>query len=179
MLGKAVPASDETASLLVQVNGIARRTHVSFQNIALSAEGEGAEEAAPAPSGSGAQVSATEATASLLPLGATVGPAGLAVMPYTLTFSGSFFEIADFIKRLDAMVKTENEKVTVEGRLVTIGSFTLSSEETEGKSGELSASFAVTTYLTPPGEGLTAGASPAAPTELSATPAATTTGGAP
>ena len=179
VLGKAVPANDETASLLVQVNGIARRTHVSFQNIALSGEGEGAEEAAPAPSSAGAPVSATEATASLVPLGATVGPAGLEVMPYTLTFSGSFFEIADFIKRLDAMVKTRNERVTVEGRLITIGSFTLSSEETEGKSGELSASFAVTTYLTPPGEGLSAGASPAAPSGLSATPAATTTGGAP
>lgn len=179
VLGKAVPAGDETASLLVQVNGLANRAHVQFKDLQLKSEGSGeAPAAAPSPVGG----SATEAAASLLPLGATIGPAGLAVMPYTLTFEGSFFQIADFIESLDAMVKTQNEKVTVNGRLVTIGGFTLApgeGEEDGGPSSTLTATFDVTTYLTPPGQGLTAGASPTSPIELSATPAATTTGGAP
>jgi Tfp pilus assembly protein PilO len=181
VLGKAVPAGDETASLLVQVNGLADRAHVRFKDLQLSAEGSG-EAPLAAPSAAGAPVSATEAAASLLPLGATIGPAGLAVMPYTLTFEGSFFQIADFIESLDAMVKTQNEKVTVDGRLITIGGFTLApgeDKESGAPSSALTATFNVTTYLTPPGQGLTAGASPTSPSELSATPAATTTGGAP
>ena len=179
VLGKAVPANDETASLLVQLNGIAKRARVAFKDIQLGSEG-GSSEATPsaAPSSSGgAPMSATEATASLLPLGATIGTAGLAVMPYSLTFDGNFFQIADFIKGLDATVKTHNGDVTVDGRLITIDSFSLTAGE--GASQSLTASFTVTTYLTPPGEGLTAGASPESPSGLSATPAATTTGGAP
>jgi Tfp pilus assembly protein PilO len=181
VLGKAVPANDETASLLVQVDGIARHARVQFKDLQLESS-SGSAEAAPPPSTAGAPISATEASASLLPLGATVGPAGLAAMPYTLTFEGSFFQIADFIEGLDAMVKTQNEKVAVSGRLITIGSFTLSSGEGDSKGGPstaLVATFKVMTYLTPPGQGLTAGASPTSPSEPSATPASTTTGGAP
>lgn len=185
VLGKAVPADDETASLLVQLTGLAERARVEFSDISLNSEGAGAEEATAATASSaGAPVSATEAAASLLPLGATIGPAGLAVMPYTLTFSGNFFQIADFLESLDAMVESHNERVSVKGRLVTINSFSLSGGESEsgGKSGSgaLTASFSVTTYLTPPGQGATAGASPSSPLEeASATPASTTTGGAP
>ena len=183
VLGKAVPASDETASLLVQLTGVAERAGVEFSSIALSAEGGGGEEAPPAPAGEVA--SATEAEASLLPLGAAVGSAGLAVMPYTLTFNGSFFEVADFVKGLDAMVKSHNEGVAVKGRLVTVNSFSLATGESSepgepsGGGGALTATFSVTTYLTPPDQGLTAGASPVGPESSTATPAATTTGGAP
>jgi len=187
VLGKAVPASDETASLLVQLTGVAERTGVQFSSIALSSEGGGGgeEEAAAPASSSGEPISATEAAASLLPLGATIGPAGLAIMPYTLTFNGNFFQIADFLKGLDAMVKSHDEGVAVKGRLVTVNSFSLasgeSSEPGEPKSGagSLTATFSVTTYLTPPSQGITAGASPAGPEASAATPASTTTGGAP
>ncbi len=179
VLGKAVPAGDETASLLVQMSGIAKHSKVRFQDISLSSEG-GAGEEAPALAPTGAEVSPTEAAASLLPLGATIGSAGLAVMPYTLTFEGTFFQIANFIKGLDSLVKTHDEAVRVDGRLITIGSFTLGSGEGEAAgSNVLTATFQVTTYLTPPGEGVTAGATGESPAELSATPAAVTTGGAP
>jgi Tfp pilus assembly protein PilO len=187
VLGKAVPATDETASLLVQLNGVADRAGVEFQSLSLSSEGGGSEEAAPAPASvSGEPVSATEAAAALLPLGASIGPAGLAVMPYSLTFVGDFFQIADFIHGLDSLVKSNNEDVAVSGRLVTINKFTLTPEGDEagkggggGASPVLIASFSVTTFVTPPGQGTAAGASPSSPSEASATPASTTTGGAP
>src|SRR4051794_26151733 len=77
VLGKAVPASDETASLLVQVSGIAKRTNVQFKDISLSSQEGGGEAPAAAPAtADGTPVSPTEAEASLLPLGATIGPAG-------------------------------------------------------------------------------------------------------
>jgi Tfp pilus assembly protein PilO len=180
VLGKAVPGDDDTASLIVQLNGIARHAKVDFRNITLT-PGEGGEEAAPtspAPAEESTPVSATEVAASTMPLGATIGPAGLGVMPYTLTFDGDFFHIADFIKGLDSLVKTENERVSVTGRLFTIDAFSLAAASAAGFP-QLEATFTVTTYLTPPGEGVTAGATPASPAPATSTPAATTTGGTP
>jgi Tfp pilus assembly protein PilO len=179
VLGKAVPGNDETASLLVQVSGIAERAGVEFQDIALESSGAsgGGEVAAPLSGPSGTPVSATEAAAALMPLGASIGPAGLAVMPYTLTFNGSFFKMADFIKGLDSLVESHDEEVAVDGRLVTIDGFSL----TAGENGfpALKATFSITTYLTPPSQGTTAEASPSSSPEAAATPASTTTGGAP
>lgn len=179
VLGKAVPSDDETPSLLVQVNHIANRAGVRFQTLKLEAAASGeAETGSPLSTSGGETVSATEASASLLPLGAAIGPAGLAVMPYSLTFTGDFFKIADFIKGLDSLVKTTNEKVGVDGRLVTINGFSLA-EDGEAKFPALQANFSVTTYLTPPNEGA-AGASREGLEEPTASvPASTTTGGAP
>lgn len=177
VLGKAVPGDDDTASLLVQVNHIADHAGVRFSTLALSSEGSGetSETAVPAPEASGAPISPTEVAASTMPLGATVGPAGLGVMPYTLTFDGSFFQVADFIKGLDSLVKTQSEKVTVDGRLLTVNGFSLQAAPKTGFPA-LQATFSVTTYLTPPGEGLTGGASPESLGTTEVTPASTTIG---
>jgi len=176
VLGKAVPGDDDVASLLVQVKGLSDRAKGRFRDIALASEGGGGEAPPPATESSGTPVSATEATASLLPLGATIGPAGLGVMPYSISFDGNFFQIADFIHGLDSLVKTKHGTVTVKGRLVTVDSFSLAADPNGGFPA-LQASFEVTTYLTPPGEGLSAGGDAGALGAPSATPAATTLGG--
>jgi Tfp pilus assembly protein PilO len=188
VLGKAVPGDDDTASLLVQINRISDHAGTTFQTLKLSEGGTSEAAAPPAPeSEEGAEgaagtkaslVSPTEVAASTLPLGASIGPAGLAVMPYTLTFTGGFFQIADFIKGLDSLVKTENDNVDVTGRLITVDGFSLKAEK-EGGFPNLEAEFTVTTYLTPPEESATAGAAPTALPPAEATPASTTTGGAP
>lgn len=178
VLGKAVPGDDDTASLLVQVNHVADQAGVRFSNLALSSDGGGEAEAAAPPPASGAgglPVSPTEAAAATMPLGATVGPAGLAVMPYTLTFDGSFFKIADFIKGLDAAVATQNEEVAVDGRLLTVNGFSLQAAP-KAEFPALQANFSVTAYLTPPGEGVTGGASPESPDVTEAAPVAATMG---
>lgn len=180
VLGKAVPADDDVPSLLVQLNRIADRAGGKFRNIQLSAAGGGeATTAAPPSSEGGSPASPTEVAASLLPLGASIGPAGLAVMPYEVTFDGNFFGVADFIKGLDSLVKTADGGVTVDGRLVTIDGFSLEASPDRGFP-HLQANFSLTTYLTPPDQGATGGATPTEPgVPATATPAATTTGGAP
>jgi Tfp pilus assembly protein PilO len=178
VLGKAVPGGDETASLLVQLNHIAAATGVRFQTLQLSASSSSTEEAAATPSAGGEPVPPTEAAASLLPLGSAIGPAGLAVMPYSLTFEGDFFGIADFIRELDSLVDTRNEGVAVDGRLITVDGFSLSPSPEAGFP-VLRATFSVTTYLTPPAQGATGGATPAGPEEGPATLAATRTGATP
>jgi Tfp pilus assembly protein PilO len=189
VLGAAVPEGDETSSLLVELSRTAEASKVQFDAIQLTSSGgeaaavevpaaEAPPEAETSPSGAvpaAASVPPTEAAASLLPLGATIGPAGLAVMPYSITLKGNFFQIADFIHQIDSLVDPANAKVGVEGRLITIDGFSLtaSKDEETGASAGLDANFVVTTYVTPPGQGVTAGATP---TEPSAAPVATPAG---
>ncbi len=167
-LGKAVPGSDDTSSLLVQLNQIADDSHVKFQSITLQTSASGGSDTTatanttPGTASAAALTPPTEVAASLLPLGATVGSAGLAVMPYSLTFSGSFFNIADFIQGVDSLVHTGHSNVRATGRLVTLDGFALTGAA-DGGFPKLDANFAVTTYLVPPSQGVTAGATPTAP----------------
>ncbi len=145
---------------------------------ASSTESTGAVPAAPTPD-------ATEASAATLPIGASVGPAGLGVMPYELTFTGQFFQIADFMKGLDAMVHTRHGTVGVTGRLLTVDAFTLAPIQASTNADTftlvptLTADLSVTTYVTPPDQGITAGATPTGPapatTTLTSTPGSTVT----
>jgi Tfp pilus assembly protein PilO len=160
-LGAAVPAEAATPSLLVQLNGLSDRAKTSFQSIALGAGNGGA-----------AGGESAEGAAELLPLGASAGPSGFAAMPYTLDFEGGFFDITKFIEGVDGLVTTKpSGEVDAHGRLMTIDSFSLTpvgssggNEAADSSDGELSANFAVSTYVTPPGQGLTSGAPAAAPT---------------
>jgi Tfp pilus assembly protein PilO len=182
VLGKAAPSDDDTASLLVQLTHIAERSKLRFETFQLSSGGEESESpeptAAPEAGQGEAYPPATEVAASTMPLGAAIGPAGLAVMPYTLTFKGSFFHVADFIHGLDSLVRTTNEEVEVTGRLITIDGFNLKEDGGKGFPA-LEADFTVTTFLVPPEQGITGGASPTSPEAEASTQVSTTTGGTP
>lgn len=187
VLGKAVPESDETASLLVLLNRISADAGTTFNSLTLESGSESATPTAAAPEASPTSAPKpsppTEAEAALLPLGATVGLANLGVMPYNLTFTGSFFQIADFIRGIERQIRTDHASVDVHGRLITLDGFSLTRDAEAGFS-NLKAEFAVTAYLTPPsqsGGALAAGTElPAAETAaLPATEAATTTTGGP
>lgn len=193
VLGQGVPSDSETASLLVELSGLAARAGVDFQELGLEVGGAGAAATPPAdasttepadgetaaPSSSGpAPVAPTEAAAASLPLGATVGSAGLAVMPYTVTLSGNFFQLAKFLHEIDALVRTKKSGIAVDGRLLTVNGFSLAA----GPEGfpDLNATLSVTTYVAPASQTPSA---PAAPVEAgattTATPAAATVGEAP
>jgi hypothetical protein len=187
VLGKAAPEDDDTSSLLVQLNRVADRAGVEFISLETQDPQESGAAAPPAtdpppesevqseeePEGpaEGSELASsatpTEASAALLPIGAAIGPAGLPVMKYSLIFDGDFFALADFLEGLDEMVKSHNDgTVGVRGRLITVDGFELTPPETDGPPSpdpSLSASLNITTFLTPPDEGLTAGASPAGP----------------
>jgi Tfp pilus assembly protein PilO len=192
VLGKAVPEGDETSSLFIELDQIADRSKIEFQSILLNGSGIAASaEAAPAPPAAppeapatpagtappggatpagavpaAATIPPTEAAASVLPLGATIGGAGLGVMPYNLSFSGSFFDIADFIDDIDSLVDTGGKQIAVDGRLVTLDGFTLNADPKRDFP-YLNAKFAVTTFLVPPTQGTTAGATQSEPAPVS------------
>lgn len=192
-LGKAVPAGSDQASLIEQVDSISRRNGADFIGLNLSAGSTDAATTAAVPepttAADGTTIPATETDVALTPLGATVGPAGLATMPYELTFNGDFLELADFFGQVDGLVSVDRSgqlvtrgKDSASGRLLTINGFSLSIGEAEaggaGADGDLEATVSVTSYLTPEGQGVTAGATPAGPAvDPTAAPTATADAG--
>jgi Tfp pilus assembly protein PilO len=212
VLGKAVPAEADTASLLVQLNSISSQTNLDFRSIAISDGGSGsgapaggaaatgsssptsptgaaqaaastastassagsttstasATGSSPSPAtASAAPAPATEAAAAALPIGATVGPAGLPTLPYNLSMRGGYFDVSNFIGKIDGLVEPVGggSQLAPDGRLLTIGGFNLQLRGT-GTSPRLKADFVINAYSTG-SEGLTLGASPSAPAPTS------------
>jgi Tfp pilus assembly protein PilO len=155
--GKAVPVKDETASLLVQVNEAAGASGATFVGI-NQGNGEGGTSAA---SGTSASSAGTDTSTS-----GVASVDGLTALPYNLTFQGTFFQIADFISRIDRLVKPKGNRIASNGRLTTINGFTLGPDDPRPLPA-LSVTVDITTYL--------AGPAPAAAAGSTAAPAASTT----
>ncbi len=119
-------------------------------------------------------VPATEANAATIPIGATVGSAGLSVLPYDVKFTGDFFQVADLFAGVDRMVRSQAARVDVEGRLVTVNGFTMKKENITDP---LDVELSISTYVLPESQGLTAGGTSTAPPASvpAATPVAETT----
>jgi hypothetical protein len=209
VLGKAVPAESDTASLLVQLNSLSHQSKVDLQAIALNGGGDGGSgtttpsasssptsptgaatdasstasttsSATPTPaagssssSSTAAPAPATEATAAALPIGSVVGSAGLPSFPYDLTLRGGFFDIANFIGKIDGLVKpvSGGAQLSPDGRLFTVDGFGLQATGT-GPSPQLNATFVVTAYSSGQ-QGLTAGASSSGPSPVGPSPGET------
>jgi hypothetical protein len=159
-LGKAVPADDDVRSLIVQLDAAAKRSKVSFRAVELSA------------GGGAAVVSGATSSPALAPApGAVpVGSAGFSAMPFAFTFSGSFFRLSGFFRRLERFVTVENDRVDVTGRLLLLGSISVAADTTD--IGKLEAKVVAATYIVPPPQELTDAEAPAAaPGTTAATPA--------
>jgi hypothetical protein len=148
-LGKAVPEDDDTRSLVVQLESAADGSDVNFSAITTAA----------APS---ADAGATAAPATKLPPGAApVGTAGFASMAFDLEFKGSFLRLTDLFTRLERFVTVDDERIDVTGRLLRVDGIALSASG--GDPRDLTATVKASTFLVPPGEGLTVGATAQGP----------------
>lgn len=159
-LGEAVPSDDNVPSLIYQIQSAAADTQVDFRNLTLTPGGGGA---APAASSASAVQSATAA----LPPGATAGPAGFPVEPFTFTFRGNFFHLSDFLGRLERFVVARNADIAVSGRLMSLNAISLGA----GPAGfpQITATVSATTYVAPAVQGALAGATPAGPAAAAVT----------
>jgi Tfp pilus assembly protein PilO len=167
-LGKAVPVDDDMPSLVYQLSHTAKVNHVDFRAIKLTSSGA----VAAAPTGAAAVASANGNTpasgtapaatvAPALPPGAVVGTAGFPTMPFSFNFTGSFANMQRFLKAIDGLTAVKGKSINVKGRLLTVDGVGLKA----GVKGfpDVDATVAVTAYLLPADEGLTAGATPATP----------------
>jgi hypothetical protein len=159
-LGKAVPADDDIRSLLVQVNDAAARSKVEFQAINVG----GGSSTTP-------DADATGASGALAPPPGTVkvGSAGFSAMPFSFGFEGSFFQLSDFFNRLEDFVTVTNKDVDVTGRLLLLGSISLTADQGDLK--HLKAQIGAASYLAPTAESLQA-AAPSGAAGSGATPPA-------
>jgi hypothetical protein len=157
-LGKAVPADDDVRSLLYQLDATAKRSKVSFRS--LNVEGGGT-----APKDAAASADGRAPAPGSVP----VGSAGFSAMPFRFAFSGSFFRLSDFFQRLERFVTVQNDNIDVTGRLLLLGGISITPEG--GDLGRLQAEISAATYIVPPTQGVTDGASPAGPAPADAAPA--------
>ncbi len=153
-LGEAVPSDDNVPSLIYQVQSAAAATQVDFRTLTLT-PGSGAATPAGSPS-------ALQSATAALPPGATVGPAGFPVEPFTFTFRGNFFHLSDFLGRLERFVVARNTHVSVSGRLMSLNAISLGAGP--GGFPQINATVSATTYIVPAAQGVLAGATPAGPT---------------
>jgi Tfp pilus assembly protein PilO len=180
-LGEAMPTDDDTPSLLYQLQAAANASHVDFQNFVLTPGGSAPSlPAVTTPTSTGAtgatgttgSSGAAAATQTTLPPGATVGQAGLPIEPYTLTFEGNYFKLADFLGRIERFVTSNDKTILVRGRLLTLNAINVAPAP-QGFP-EISVTITVTTYLSPSQPTIVA---PTAPTGSTAptTPASNST----
>lgn len=181
-LGTAVPEDDDQATLISDLNEMGANNDLDFQSFQISDDAAATEApAAPAPTETSSStdtttetsstttdstttLAATETAAATLPIGAAVGPAGLPITPYTLNYTGGFFDMAGLFADLDDRVKVSDDggNPVAHGRLMTVDGFAMSADPVKGFP-SVAAQIAVTTYMVPADQGIAAGATPAGP----------------
>lgn len=161
-LGKAVPASQEVASLVYQLEQVSNQHDVQFNSIAASSSG-------------------SSASASAAPASSAAAGAGFTELPFTFVFDGGFFELEHLFRGLTSFATHgSGGSLEVSGRLLTIQSVKLAPESSvdakPGSTPKLTGTVTATAYVLPPGTGLTGGATPTSPTGAAA-PASSGTSG--
>ena len=153
-LGKAVPEDDDVRSLVVQLEAAANRTDVDFRSIRIAENADGS---------SGEAAAAGDAP----PPGAVVGEAGFLTMPFSFDFEGRYFGLSSFLTELERYVAMKNEQIDVTGRLLVIDNIAMT-PDADGFP-NVDAKIGATSYLLPPTQGATGGATAAAPAGASST----------
>lgn len=190
-LGQAVPADENTPSLVYELDHAADRAQIDFRSLRLDAVAAGgAAPAAPAPpapatgdqgaAGAAAPApaaGATGAAGSTTPVPAPVVVSDFPTMPFSFDLEGSFFHLESFLRKVARFTAVKGEQITVAGRLVSVNGIQIAAS---GKGfPRISATVKATAYTLPASEGLMNGATPAAPALAAATtPAAPGTGSA-
>ncbi len=182
-LGQAVPADENTPSLVYELDHAAGRSQIDFRSLQLEAAAGGAPAAAaPAPVAPAGNDQGTAPVAA--PAAGATGAAGAAVpviapvtvgefptMPFSFELEGSFFHLESFLRRVARFTAVKGKRISVSGRLVSVTGIQIAAS----KKGfpRISATIKATAYQLPASEGLLNGATPTAPALTGSTTPAT------
>jgi Tfp pilus assembly protein PilO len=108
-LGKAVPADDDTRSLVVQLDAAAKRSGTAFDSIDIASHGSTS--------------STTTAATAVAPGAVSVG--SYSALPLSLAFSGDFDTLENFLGRVQRLVTLKGDQILVNGRLMRVESISL------------------------------------------------------
>jgi Tfp pilus assembly protein PilO len=139
-LGKAVPATDDTASLLYQLQDAAGHAKVTLTAVTPGGTAPGATPTAPVP--------VTPAPGTAAPTAGAAAPAATAApaaqtIPISLTFQGSYADLQGFLRRIESFATLRHEAIAVRGRLVAVDSIDLTIQP---GATQVSAIISATTY---------------------------------
>ena len=155
-VGKAVPADDDTATLVYQLERAAEKEDIDFRSIDLSAAGAAA------------------------PAGDATSNGGVTAVPFKVIFEGEFFDLRRFLRLLKGFTVVDGEDVDVRGRLVSVDGVGLAASRHgfPNIKAEITASgytAPVPTAAAPaaPGAPATPGAAPGTPAPAPASPTTT------
>lgn len=152
-LGEAVPQDDEVPSLIYELQSAAKASHVDFQGLQVTESGS---------STTGTSSGTTGTASTALPPGVSDTGSGFGAEQFSFTFNGDFFNLSDFLGRLESFVVANGSTVRVSGRLMTLNALALGPAPHGGPN--MVANVSATTYLLPASQGLTDGATAAGPT---------------
>lgn len=182
-LGKAVPADDDIASLVYQLESIARAEKIDFRSVKLTGAASATPAAAPADTaaagaddkkdGEAAPADAAPAVTAVVvqpPPGAVVGTAGLLTVPFTLTFDGDYMKLQRLLKAINGLATHKKQVISVQGRLLTVDGFSLAASPKGFP--KLKATVSATAYLAPVADAAGA-ATPQAPAGAAGAPSNT------
>jgi Tfp pilus assembly protein PilO len=153
-LGKALPSDDDSRSLVVQLDAAAKRSGTDFDSIDVSA--------------SGSSPSTTTASTPVAPGAVSAG--SYSALPLSLTFSGDFATVENFLGRVKRFVTVKGGKTLVNGRLMRIESVSLQPSADGWPT--MDVQIGADTYIVPDDQ-------PAAAAPSTQTPTSTTTTTAP
>ena len=161
-LGKAVPADDDVTSMMVQLEATANRSGVTFEKIEL---GSGLGGSAPT-----TDAAATPADGQLASAPGAIPVAGgvLSAMPFSFSFTGSYFDLTAFFARLEHFVRSNNEKLDSTGRLLRLESVSIAPSAAGFP--DMQAQINAATYLVPPVQGVTEATTPDSTQAVGTTP---------
>jgi Tfp pilus assembly protein PilO len=140
-VGKAVPADDDVRSLLVQVEDAAQDDKVDFRLISV---GGGTTAAATPP---------VPGEAPKTPGSQIVPGSDISTLPFSFAFTGNYFNLADFLGKVERFVTVRNSAGVPKGRLMLLTSFSLKPDSRTGWP-HLRAEVGATSYVAPPGTAL-------------------------
>jgi len=164
-LGKAVPADDDVASLMVQLDSAAATSKVNFRGISPAGT-----------SGPSTDPAGTEPTGATPPPGAVASSSGgFSTMPFALTFGGDYAHLSDLFTELERFVAVKNDQIKVKGRLMRIDSITIAPRPGAATT-DLQATVNASTFLVPPAEAVAGAATDPAAAGTTPTTTAAVTG---
>ena len=195
-LGKAVPDDDDAASLVFQLESVARKAGIDFRSLTVGGASSGptttttpAQPSRPRPrprrasprrarrrprrrrrhAGTTGTTGTTGSTG--LPPGVVAGSNGMNNLPFTFVFDGDYFSLSKLLDLMRSFTTTNGDTVTVRGRLMTVESVNLQ----EGRNGfpDVKATVTATAYLAAQPISLPGGATAPSPTG-GTTPSTTT-----
>lgn len=132
-LGQALPADDQMASLIFQLQDAAGRSRVRFGSIQ--------------PSGANGAPAGSAPTAATGTPGALPGPAGVSQLPLQLVFDGRYADLERFLGRVHRFTSVRGDTIRVRGRLLSVQGVQLAAAPSGFP--HIRATITATAYLAP------------------------------